>query len=86
MKLELTESQLDKVFEYFDKESEEKEVFSERHYDEYVRLFHRLLEFKDLDFIKSEEYQKIQKPMFDILVRMKGKLPFLYGQTNEEEN
>jgi hypothetical protein len=85
MKLALTEEQLDKLFEYFDKKEEEPEKFSERHYDEYVRLFHRLKEFRDLGFIKDEEYQPLVRPMFEILARMKEELPFLYGSTFSTE-
>lgn len=88
MKLALTEEQLDKIFEYFDKESEQgPEVLNERHYDEFVRIFHRLLELKDDGIIKDEEFAAVRQPMFDILVRMKEELPFLYGtKMGSEEN
>lgn len=84
MKLALTEEQLDKVLEYFDKEIE-PEKLTEHHYDEFVRLFHRLKELKDVGIIKPEEFDSIQIPMFDILVRMKGELPHLYGSRPNTE-
>ena len=84
MNLALTEAQLDKVFEYFDKDVE-PEKLTEHHYDEFVRLFHRLLEFKESGIIKDEEFRAIQHPMFDILARMREELPHLYGKRPDSE-
>lgn len=80
MKLKLTEEQIDRILKEFDSEEpEEQEKLSERHYDEFVRLFHRLKEWKDIGIIQEEEYQKIQLPMFEILVRMRDEIKYLYG-------
>jgi len=69
MKIVLTEKQMENVInELF---ADEPEELSERHYDEFVRLFHRLQELRDIGVIKPEEFRTIQMPMFDILMRIK---------------
>lgn len=84
MKLALTEEQLDKVLEYFDKEAE-PEKMTEHHYDEFVRIFHRLMELREVGIIKDEEFTALRHPMFEILVRMKESLPHLYGSQPKSE-
>lgn len=60
-------------------DSPEQEQLSEKHYDEFVRLFHRLQELRDIGIIKPEEFRTIQAPMFEILMRIKDDVPSFYS-------
>ena len=87
MRIVLTEKQMENIInELFDDEPEE---LSEKHYDEFVRLFHRLQELRNIGIIKPEEFRTIQMPMFDILMRIKEDVPNFYyksGAFNNNEN
>lgn len=68
------------INELFDGGAEPKqEQLSEKHYDEFVRLFHRLQELRDIGIIKPEEFRTIQAPMFEILMRIKDDVPSFYS-------
>ncbi len=60
-------------------DSLEQEKLSEKHYDEFVRLFHRLQELRDIGIIKPEEFRTIQSPMLEILMRIKNDVPSFYS-------
>jgi hypothetical protein len=88
MRIVLTEKQMENVIsELFDGGAEPKpEKLSEKHYDEFVRLFHRLKELKDIGIIKPEEFNSIQTPMFDILIRIKTDVPSWYHKSGAFNN